>query len=388
MMVNKLIETFKKQASFTKAYSPLYTTLFASIASWLENNPDCEARRWLVDVSSTRSPLETSLLLMAGMHREVLLDAPGTQELRQYYPSVGGSKSHNDIGLPKIFAEALTSRKESLSEMMQNATVQTNETARGIFWLFPAVVTGWGSMHLIDLGASAGLNLVGEQRRFAMVGPDFSEFASFGLAPSTQFVTKCEPVIPHSWNALSDIPCILTRSGCDLNPLPLETDIDQKILKSFVWADQLERMARLEEGIMAHASVSTKQQIQVMPANLPHDLPYFLRSLSLDDDKAPVLIYNTYMTAYLENEGLALYDYIADWAAETNRPVLWAQAEPPKEGMVEAPDNFHWCAWTIDLWQPGKGHSSWHIAWVHPHGTEVKWLNPSLELFLQEFSQL
>jgi hypothetical protein len=389
MTLTKLIETFKSQASFTKSYSPLYKTLFSGMASCLERDPNCETMKWLVDVSAKRAPLEATLLLLAGMHREVLLDAPGTQMLRQYYPSVGGAKCHTDSDLPDIFEQALSSRKDSLSQLIQYATVQTNETGRGIFWLFPAVLTGWKRMHLVDLGASAGLNLVGDLRRYTLVGPCQTDIASFGLATHNQFVAKCEPEVPHYWDSLPDIPHIVTRSGCDLKPFPLETDLDRTTLKSFVWADQIQRITRLDEGIAAHASVHSKNPIRILPANLPHDLPKFLQSLPLDDDGTPVLVYNTYMTVYLEDEGLALREYIGAWAKETKRSVLWAQAEPPKEGMAEAPQGFHWCAWTVDLWRPGEEDPlSWHIAWVHPHGTEIKWLTPSLDSFVEELRRI
>lgn len=244
-------------------------------------------------------------------------------------------------------------------------------------------------MHLVDLGASAGLNLVGDLRRYTLVGPCQTDIASFGLATNKQFVAKCEPEVPNYWESLLEIPHIVTRSGCDLKPFPLETDLDRTTLKSFVWADQVERITRLDEGIAAHDLVHSNQPIQIQTANLPDDLPNFLRSLPLDDDGTPVLIYNTYMTVYLKDEGLALRKYIDAWAKEAKRSVLWAQAEPPKEGMAEAPQGFHWCAWSVDLWRPGEQDPlSWHIAWVHPHGTEIKWLTPSLNSFVEEWRRV
>ena len=385
MTPSTLIDTFRRQASFTASYSPLYKSLFDGIASCLERDPNGNEMKWLFDISSKRAPLDTTLLLMAGIHREVLLDAPGTKLLRAYYPSVGGDKSHTCSDLPKIFKDVISSRKVELSDLLQHGTVQTNETARGIFWLFPALLTGWDCLHLVDLGASAGLNLVGDQRRFTIVGPDETDSLSFGLATDSQFTARCDQAIPRLRNSLKNIPRIVTRSGCDLNPLPLKTELDRTTLKCFVWADQLDRFKRLEEGIASYASVAVNQAIQVVPANLPHDLPQFLRSLPIEDDGVPVLIYNTYMTVYLENEGLALYDYIAAWAQETKRTILWAQAEPPKKGMPEAQGGFHWCAWTIDVWSAGEKASHWHIAWVHPHGTEIRWLQSNLEAFVEQF---
>jgi hypothetical protein len=321
---------------------------------------------------------------MAGIHREVLLDSPGTEELRAYYPSVGGTKPYTDKDLPHIFRHAVESRMESITSTLQNDTVQTNETGRGYFWLFPAMVTRWSAIHLIDLGASAGLNLVADQRRFTFLDELRNASVSFGLAKSTQFHVECEPGVQRFWETEPAMPKILTRNGCDLNPFLLQTERDRASLESFVWADQVERLHRLDEGIEAFKKIATEMPITVWRANLPDGLPKFLDSLLLKEE-APVVIYNTYMSPYLRDDGKDMRMHIRNWANERKHTVLWAQAEPARHGM-EASHGDHWCAWTIDLWEPNKGHCHWHIAWVHPHGTRVKWIDPGLASFVSHFA--
>lgn len=384
MTLPKLIDIFRRQSQFTASYSHLYQRLFATVLEWMETEPNAKVVQWLVEASSNRSPLETSLLLMAGIHREVLLDSPGTEELRAYYPSVGGTKPYTDNDLPRIFRHAVESKMDSITSTLQNDTVQTNETGRGYFWLFPTIVTRWSSIHLVDLGASAGLNLVADQRRFTSLNQSRNGSVSLGLAKSTQFFVECEPNVPRLRETEPAIPDILTRHGCDLNPFPLKTERDRATLESFVWADQVERLHRLDEGIEAFRKIATEMPINVWPANLPDDLPVFLDSLPLKEE-APVIIYNTYMSPYLRDEGKEIRVHISNWAEEGNHTVLWAQAEPARHGM-EALHGDHWCAWTIDLWEPNKGHCHWHIAWVHPHGTRVKWIDPGLASFVSHFS--
>ena len=384
MSRTKLIDHFHRQANFTASYSHLYERLFAAVAQWLEAEPKTKVAKWLVDTSANRTPIETSLLFMAGMHREVLLKTPGTEELSAYYPSVGGTKPYTDEELPNIFYNAVEKRMDAITPMIQNDTVQTNETGRGYFWLFPTVLTRWPSVHVVDLGASAGLNLVADQRRFTLLDTSKNASVSLGLAPSTQFTVECEPDVPHFWEMEPmKIPTILSRNGCDLNPFSLETERDRATLESFVWADQVERLHRLEEGIAAHDKIAAQMPITVWPVNLPDELPQFLDSLSFEDE-APIVIYNTYMTTYLRDEGKDLRAHISNWAREREHIVMWAQAEPPRD-EVEAPPGYHWCAWTIDLWEPNKEHCHWNIAWVHPHGTRVKWLEPDLSCFVQHF---
>ena len=107
------------------------------------------------------------------------------------------------------------------------------------------------------------------------------------------------------------------------------------------------------------------QTITIEKASLPHDLPEFLHSLDLSDN-APVVVYNTYMTTYLENKGISLRNYLGEWATSQNREIMWIQSEPADGSLVE----HHWCAWTVDLWAGEEKHS-WQLAWVHPHGTEM-----------------
>ncbi len=393
--MTELVEAFEKQASFTESYSPLYSRIFSGIVSCFEKGYENEITKWILNVSSERTPFETTLLLVAGMHREVLLDAPGTQTLRLYYPSVGGCKSHNDAEFVTIFMEALGHRKDALTDFMKHATVQTNEAARGIFWLLPALVTGWKSMHLVELGASAGLNLVADHRRFTMVATDNeSDVVSLGRAKNGgsnqhSFVSKCDPTVPHFWKGedAPDMPIILSRSGCDLHPLPLETVMDRTTLKSFVWADQVERMTLLEEGMDAlDAFCAHQHRIPIVPAQLPQDLPTFLQWLPLHDDDAPVLIYNSVVTLYLDDDAREqVRNHMDDWAKESKRTVLWIQAEPPEQGMPAAPEGFKWYAWTAHLWKPNGAPLHWHLAWVHPHGKEIKWQMSQLEAFVEEF---
>jgi hypothetical protein len=385
MTLAKLIDIFRRQSHFTASYSHLYQCLFATVADWLETESNDKVVQWLVEASFERSPLETSLLLMAGMHREVLLNSPGTEELRTYYPSVGGTKPYTDEDLPRIFRHAVESKMNNLTSTLQNDTVQTNETGRGIIWLFPTILTRWSSIHLVDLGASAGLNLVADQRRFTLLDQSRNDSVSLGLAKSPQFHVNCEPNMPHFWERTEPpIPSILSRNGCDLKPFTLKTESDRATLESFIWADQVERLHRLDEGIEAYKMVATRMPITVWPVNLPDDLPGFLDSLPLKED-APVVIYNTYMSSYLRDQGKDMCVHIENWAVEQKHPVLWVQAEPARGGM-EAKHGDHWCAWTVDLWEPKKGRCHWHIAWVHPHGTRVKWMDSGLTSFVNYFA--
>jgi hypothetical protein len=357
-MATAILHYFKEHSKSGSTLSPMCQRILAVVSSELKNIP------WLVDASAKRTPLEVSLLLISAVHRQILLDSQKTQNLRDYYPSVGGLKSFRDASFAPLFLEVLHEYKHEIIKAIQSETVQTNETQRGLFWLFPVILTGWKEIHLVDLGASAGLNLVADKRRFTW--SDGKRTLSFGSAVNEQFMSHVTPQLPEFWIQERDIPIVLSRNGCDISPFPLRDEYDRAKLESFVWPDQLNRFARLHEGIKAHSEVSKVQDISIDEVTLPHGLPEYLNSLNFSDG-APVVVYNTYMTTYLENKGLAMRGYIGDWARSYNRKVLWIQSEP----APGSPDNHHWCAWTADLWDGQMGEYHWHVGWVHPHGTEI-----------------
>ncbi len=322
MLQSDLCKVFHRQASFAgNSKSFLYQRLFATVGDWIHDHPDDEVSKWLQTVRLSRSELETSVLLVAAMHREVLLQTPGTEKLREYYPSVGGEKPSTDADLPTIFLDAVREKiaSRSFSDFMMKANVQTNETGRGIFWLLSAALSGWKQIHLVDLGASAGLNLLADQRKYALVDKNDTEW-SIGKANSKQFTMICEPDVPPFLK--NSTPEVLSRAGCDLFPFSLETDQDISTLMSYVFADQTDRMERLKEGIEAYKRIKDESPIVLQKTHLPDDLPIFLESLGPEKDNAPIIVYNTFMTTYLRDHGRDLKLHIDAWAKHSEQPVL------------------------------------------------------------------
>ena len=161
----RLARRFRKQQEFTAGYSPLYSRLFGLVADWLAtprgHDPLAD---WLLHVGASRPSFEVPLLLLAGLHRDVLTHVGAVTALARYFPTVGGTLPADDSPLATHFRTAILARQSHLDNFIRTATVQTNETARGLCWLLPVLSTGWAGIHLVDLGASAGLNLMADQR--------------------------------------------------------------------------------------------------------------------------------------------------------------------------------------------------------------------------------
>ena len=370
----QLSHNFRKQQEFAADYSPLYARLFGLVGEWLAGE-DGALVDWLLAASDGRAAFDITLLLLAGLHREVLNGAPETAALAAFYPTVGGGRPFDDPELPAILRQTLLARREALTPFIQTATVQTNETGRGAAWLLPLLYTGWEAVHLVDLGASAGLNLAAEMRNFRLVfSNQFSvnseERLDLGGGAPVQFLmqTQGEFILPPTPRRR---PRIASRTGCDLKPFRLETAVAEQTLAAYVWADQPHRLQRLREGVAAFRQANQGHApIRLHPARLPDDLPAFLNQHIPTAPDHPVVIYNTYMTIYLDDKGASFKQHIADWATAQNRPVLWLQWEPLWGGPE--PLDFGWVAWTADLWR-GSEHHHWLLAWNHPHGTAVQW---------------
>jgi hypothetical protein len=382
MEIEKLARRFRKQQAFAAGYAPLYARLYGIVAEWLEAGTGDPVVDWLLVAGNGRSPFDVPLLLLAGLHRDVLMHVPEAANLAAYYPTVGSSSPHDDPHLPNVLHQTILARRDALHPFIQTATVQTNETARGLVWLLPFMLTNWDAVHLVDLGASAGLNLLAEQRTYRIVDENGRVLADLGSGVPPQFesVFKFDDalVVSHIPFSTRNVQ-ILSRTGCDIAPFQLETAVDEQTLAAYVWADQPTRLLRLREGIAAfRENQMGETAVTLHQATLPDDLPRFLKQIPMEPT-APIILYNTYMTAYLPNRGAGMRPHIAQWAASQSRPVLWLQWEPLWLGPH--PPHYGWCAWMADLWQSGN-HKSWQLAWIHPHGTEAHFDTTTLLAFI------
>ncbi len=370
--LERLAYRFRRQESFAAGYSPLYRRLFAAVSSWLEA-PQAQSDPlvdWLLQASQGRRSLDVTLLLAAGLHRDVLAGEPAVAALGRYYPTAGGTKAADDPQFASALRQAILARRRPLGDFIRTANVQTNETGRGLCWLLPLLAIDWPAIHLVDLGASAGLNLVAERRAFRLVDARTEALVlDLGRARPVQFVTRFHGDL-HILDFFRArlLPAITSRTGCDVRPFTLDSERDRLTLKAFVWGDQVERMQRLQEGIEALAPVQlSAAPVALYATGLPDELDIFWADHVPLEPALPVAVYNTFMTPYLRDKGATLAERIGHWSADQKRPVVWFQWEPARDGRI--PPGDEWCLWTADLWQGGD-HRRWELGWIHPHGSE------------------
>jgi len=369
----RLIYRFEKQAEFAAGYSPLFTRLWQAAAAWLRlEHP---LGRWLADVARTRKTFDVPLLFGAGIHRSVLAGHPEADELAAFFPTAGGSRTADDPPFEQVLVRAVSALDKRLSRFITTQQVQTNETGRGLCWLLPVSYTGWRKIHLLDLGASAGLNLLAERRSYTIVHQDSAlDTVQLGSGRPPQFTVRS-----HGDFSPPPAGCsfeILSRTGCDKNLLSLAGLEDELTLAAFIWGDQVERMARLTEGIQALRGLEQEGKgITLCKVDLPGELEGFLHGHVPLLPACPVVLYNTYLTNYLSDKGASLFSVISRWAKQAQQPIVWLQMEVSPH-RKDAPQR-GWVLWQADLWH-GDEHCHWDLGWCHPHAATVRWL-PGIE---------
>jgi hypothetical protein len=173
------------------------------------------------------------LRLLAAIFRLVLTErAPA---LRPYYACLGGDEPPSTAWpvMRQVIAEHLDELHEELA-----IAPQTNEVGRsaallaGLFDL--AAATGCRRVRLLELGASAGLNLLLD--RFRVVGDGWS------WGPDSSPVQLLGAV--HGAIVPTDLEIVEAR-GCDLDPVDATSEQGRLRLTSFVWPFDVHRHERL-----------------------------------------------------------------------------------------------------------------------------------------------
>ena len=177
-----------------------------------------------------------ALRLAGGLH--AIVRRAEFPSLLQYYDH---PKSAADAGFINEILALISLKDEELLTWLDNAP-QTNEVARSsIIFAGLSVIAEQYKMpiSLFELGASGGLNLQVAEFGYEFAGEKFGvQNSGLNLAP------KWEGTLPPHSNIN-----IISKRGCDLNPLSVEKPKDCEKLISYLWPDQRSRIERVNAAI-------------------------------------------------------------------------------------------------------------------------------------------
>lgn len=216
------------------AGSPLYARVLDVVAADVARSGTFH--RLLAPVADAPFGDAVLLRLLAGLHR-LVLDGR-VPELARHYPSAGGSRSRGLAGDVLRAAEAW----EAELAVHLSEGVQTNEVGRSASLLggYLELARAGRPLRVLEVGASAGLNLLFDRYRYT----DAS--GAFGPVDSPLVFTR--PWFGGAPDLASPL-VVAERRGCDTDPIDVTLEQGRQRLRSFVWADQLDRLARLDAAL-------------------------------------------------------------------------------------------------------------------------------------------
>ncbi len=230
---------------------------------------------------------------------------------------------------------------------------QTNEVRRsGV--LLPAFLTiaqlTVKPLVLSEVGASAGLNLQFDRYRYRLGTMEWGSDSDVLLTPEWR---GAEP--PRA----TDID-VIERAGCDLNPLDPSSAEDRLRLRSYIWADQKDRLERTENALR----IASNNRLHVEKADA---IEWLGRRLKTRHEGAAHIIYHTIAWQYfpdaLKKQGEAL---IAE-AGQNATPTA-----PLARLQMEADDTPGSASLTLQIWPTGEkqevGRADFHGRWVEWRG--------------------
>ncbi|MFK7836628.1 MAG: DUF2332 domain-containing protein [Sulfitobacter sp.] len=343
-----LARAFQDQAeTCTRMGSPFMGQLLSILArDWPE---DSALGRKFSGFTGDIGPAGHSLPLRiaGGLHALVLSNA--APDLAALYPP----QSANDAALTACVLDALETHADFLLDWTDSPP-QTNEVRRSAALIAGAHVALQHfplPLHLSELGASGGLNLMWDHYALEAGGERFGP-----SVPAVLFAPDWEGAAPPR----ADVH-LAGRAGVDLNPLDPSRADHLLRMTAYLWPDQPERLSMTR----AAASIATT------PPHQGDAIEWLGPRLASAPQGHLHLVQHTvawqYFPAAAQAHGRALIE-AAGAQATSNRPLAWLSMETDGDttGKVGA-------ALTLRLW---PGDITLDLGRADFHGRWIKWAHP------------
>jgi len=197
--------------------------------------------------------------------------------------------------------------------------VQTNEVGRCAALIFGFLAVAEETelpLRLLEVGASAGLNLRWDRYRY--------EGDGFAWGPVDSPLTLAVELDGAAAPELPPAVEIAARRGCDASPIDPATEEGELTLLTYIWPDQAERIARVRAALeVARAEPVTLERESAAT--------WAERMLAEPAPGQATVIYHSIVSQYLgdaEREALFATIRAAGERATAEAPLAWLRMEP------------------------------------------------------------
>jgi hypothetical protein len=345
MLPAKVLSNFAGQAeACVELGSPFTARLCRLLPGILESTTATGQR--LLDWPGDPEVEALALRMTGGLHALVLTEADA--ELTAAYPP----SDLDDEALGKALAGAICRNDPFLAAFLDSPP-QTNETARSAMLLPGFLQIARETrlpLSLTEIGSSAGLNLFFDRFHYDYAGREWGPAESPArLAPE---VRGGSPPLGRNLR-------IADRAGSDIAPIDISDTAQRLRLRSYVWADQTARLARLDAAI----GIASEMHFTLKRA----DAAEFVRKrLQGRRQGEAFVLFHSIMWQYMpraSKDGVLAALEEAGREATSDAPIARLRMEP----LGQAPH----ATLSLTMWPGGETR---RLALCNYHGRWIEWL--------------
>ena len=318
------------------------------------------------------------VLLFAAVHD--LLLAGVAHPLAAFYRSVTFQPAiEKDVAQAfPVFRNFCATHRDALAEQIASRTTQTNETGRTAgLALALAGLDSSQPVALIDIGCSAGLNLLVDRFRFEYQTSSGVSHHIGCADAKVAIVCRLEGSrLPPPALYAAVPPKIAGRIGLDLAPLNVSRDIDARWLRACVWPSETVRKERLDNAI----DEAKRASLTLVAGDADAKLDGVLETLPAS--LRPVLFHSWALSYFDQAARLRFAKQMRELVAE--RDAVWISAEsagvvpglaaplPPDGASAARREATLWHLTTRDTHGVPQTRP---LARSHPHCAWIEWLD-------------
>jgi hypothetical protein len=252
------------------------------------------------------------------------------------------------------FLAFCSARRPQLQASLATRFPQTNEIGRSALFLVGFDHLEPGPKAHLDLGASAGLNLMVDRLAYRDVDG--------GQLGASEVVLECSVRGEPRQLAMS-LPEIDGRLGLDVAPVDPADAAGLRWLKACVWPDQADRFRRLEAAI----ELMGRHPVELWQGDIVDDLA---RALDHLDGRGHPVVTTSWVLCYLDaDRQRAFVAELERLGAGRDLSWVWAEA-PPRVGVLPVAPSLADMDGTIlgvTTWRDGV-RTDTSLARCHEHG--------------------